>query len=355
MFKVGIIGCGRAASILEDDPLRSKPCTHMGAYVRNPRTKVIAVCDIDTKKLDLFRKRWGDNFNFYTDYRVMLEKEDLDIVSICALAPERCQMILDAIDAGVKGIWAEKALATSIEEGERILSACTEKKVSLIVNHTRRWDPYYKKVKEIIEGRELGNLISITGYFSGNLVHTGTHMFDTMRFFAGEPDWVFGVLDEKEIMVKDSGYFYDETGIEYNDFAGYGIMHFENDVVANVVGRSLNYFIFELDLVFDEGRIKIGNDIRKMWKKGKSRNYTGFEELFEVDFPEPNFPPQSNSWILALEDLIASMENGSSNQVVKEALKDLEIAIAFHISNNEKRKIPLPLEGKYKQYRVISR
>jgi len=31
-YSAAIIGCGRVAWMLEDDPLEKKPCTHMGAY-----------------------------------------------------------------------------------------------------------------------------------------------------------------------------------------------------------------------------------------------------------------------------------------------------------------------------------
>jgi len=42
-YRAAVIGCGRTASLLEDDPLRAKPCTHMGHYRKSRRIRVVFV------------------------------------------------------------------------------------------------------------------------------------------------------------------------------------------------------------------------------------------------------------------------------------------------------------------------
>lgn len=109
-LKAAIIGCGRVAWMLEDDPLDTKPCTHMGAYRSFDAgvVEVIAASDTDNERLEAFGGRFGVK-GLYKDYREMLEEASPDIVSICAWATDRHRMALDAMDAGVKGIWCEKA------------------------------------------------------------------------------------------------------------------------------------------------------------------------------------------------------------------------------------------------------
>jgi len=53
----------------------------------------------------------------------MLAKERLAIVSICAYAPDRYRMVVDAVHAGIRGIWCEKAFATSLDEAEAMVAA----------------------------------------------------------------------------------------------------------------------------------------------------------------------------------------------------------------------------------------
>ena len=74
-FKTGIVGCGRIGSILEEDPLRGKPCTHAGGFSALPAIHLSAGCDIDPERLKEFGKRWHVT-GLYSDYREMLEKEN---------------------------------------------------------------------------------------------------------------------------------------------------------------------------------------------------------------------------------------------------------------------------------------
>ena len=71
-YRVGIIGCGRIASILEDDPLRLKPCTHAGAFHLHPKTEIVSACDINKERLTSFGKRWGIK-RLYKDFNEMLK------------------------------------------------------------------------------------------------------------------------------------------------------------------------------------------------------------------------------------------------------------------------------------------
>ena len=84
-YKVGLIGCGRVGSLLEDDPLREKPATHAAAFHRHPKTEIVAGCDIDGSRLKQFGAKWGiPDSSLYADYREMLRREKLDIVSVAS-------------------------------------------------------------------------------------------------------------------------------------------------------------------------------------------------------------------------------------------------------------------------------
>ena len=66
-YRVGVIGCGR------------KGGQHARAYALNPLTEVVAFADTDPENLALYCEYYG--VPGYSDYREMLEKEQIDIAA----------------------------------------------------------------------------------------------------------------------------------------------------------------------------------------------------------------------------------------------------------------------------------
>ncbi len=125
-YRAAIIGTGRIASLLERDPLRSKPSSHAGWYRQHPDIELVAGADIDPECLQAFGADWAiSSAMLFADYREMLECTKPDLVSICAYAPQRLEMIGASVQAGARGLWIEKAIACSIREAEDSRISCT--------------------------------------------------------------------------------------------------------------------------------------------------------------------------------------------------------------------------------------
>ncbi|MBI5468988.1 MAG: Gfo/Idh/MocA family oxidoreductase [Deltaproteobacteria bacterium] len=327
-YSAAIIGCGRVAWMLEDDPLETKPCTHMGAYQRvlkdTGRAGVVAASDTDAVRLASFGHRF-DVWALYPDYRKMLRDVRPDIVSICAWAPDRFRMVMDSIDSGVRGIWCEKAFATSLEEGRAMIEAADGNGTSLIVSHMRRWSPEYARAKEIIESGGIGTLQSIVAHFSGSLIHTGTHAFDILRWFGGPVEWVEGRLE------RAPG---DLPWDSVEDLGGNAHIQFKNGVKAAVLADSKSYFFFEFDIIGSTGRIRIGNnDLLEYYAQGPSRHYTGIRELQARPFP---YYDRHNIWTGALSNLLDCVEKKAANRSGPcDGLAALEIALSIHESSRK--------------------
>lgn len=312
-YRVGIIGCGRVASLLEQDYLRGHPCTHAGGYDACPKTKIVAGCDIDEERLRLFKKEWGAK-HIYTDYQDMLTKEDLDIVSICSWTDTHREMAIASAEAGVRGVICEKPMALNLADADEIIESCREHGTKLIINHERRWDANYQKVRELIGEGAIGELRTIVGNVltgapaprdwhadyhqvgGGPMLHDGTHLVDMIRFFGGEPDWVFGHIERRT------------EGIYVEDIAT-AFIHLKSGAHASIEGGGIrNYFNFELDVQGSQGRILIGNGAMGMWVANKSPHYLGFMELEQKPFPRAK--NGGNPWVLQVEDMICCLENG---------------------------------------------
>ena len=76
-------------------------------WLKIPQTKIIAVADADPKGLADAAKRLG-GVEAYADYKAMLAKAKPDIAAICPRhIHEHRDMVIAAIEAGVKGIYIE--------------------------------------------------------------------------------------------------------------------------------------------------------------------------------------------------------------------------------------------------------
>jgi predicted dehydrogenase len=330
-YRAAIIGTGRIASLLERDPLRAKPHSHAGWYRHHPDIELMGGADIDQERLATFGMDWGiPDSHLFTDYREMLHCLRPNIVSICAYASQRLEMVQASIEAGASGLWIEKAVVCSLAEAGVLERLLRESGVKAIVDHPRRTDPAYRAVKRIIDERTLGELLGVTCMMSGNLIHTGSHAYDMLQFWCGEMTGAIGWLEQ-------------ETPLEgpIEDCGGSGHMIFDSGAHAFIVGSSRDYYIFQFDLAFTQGRIQIGNDIRRVLRPAPSRLYSGFEELFEVPGFELNDPYRYPM----VYDLVHALEtNQEPLMSVGNAINAFKMGLALFQSDREGHRLLTPRE-----------
>lgn len=356
-LRVGIIGLGRVASLLEDDPLRAKPCTHAGAYALHPATRIVAGADIDPEAREAFGERWTVD-RVYDDYLEMLDAERLDVVSVCAFATDRARMVIDAVERGVRGVWCEKAIGTSLDEARQMVAACRRRGVVTVVNHPRRWNVFYREARRRVARGDIGEPQAIVSCFSGNLIHTGTHAFDAMRMLFGEVVQVRGRLDESdETWVsgfepgEDDVHAGDATDEHVEDVGGDATLVFENGAVGTVHARAKEYYAFSFDIIGREGAIRLGNEIApKLFRPGPSRACTDFIVLR----PRPLRTRLTRHVAPQVEDLVQGIVHGvPPASTLNDGARALEIALAIHVSARNDRPVDLPLLDP--SFRVASR
>ena len=179
-YNVGIVGCGRIAG-LNDKP--RKTCfvgTHAQAYFRHRLFDIKAT--VDPKNLEVFQKIWKIQ-NGYFDIDEMLDKEKLDVISVCSpneFHYEHIKKILVS-DSCPKVIFAEKPICLKPSELKELKDIVNKTKSKIIVNHTRRYDPGHQRVRQLIKSRELGKLVNGRCDYYGGWLHNGCHLIDTLR------------------------------------------------------------------------------------------------------------------------------------------------------------------------------
>jgi len=162
-----------------------------------PSIEVVAVADPDDAGRRTARARSGA-LREYRDWRQMLQSEKPDLVAICPRWPEqRVEMVSAAAEAGAHMV-VEKPFARTLEEADRMVQVAEGHKVKIQVGHPARPDPVTLQVREMLRQGAIGQLMELRARGKEDrraggedLMVLGTHCFDLMRFFAGDPEWVF--------------------------------------------------------------------------------------------------------------------------------------------------------------------
>lgn len=202
-YRAAIIGVGRIGNSYDDEVVERKPpsyyhgenrhtglyvvhpINHAEAYQTTPGFTLVAAANRGREKLNAFGERRGVKA-LYTDFRHLLRAEQPDVVSVCTQSPEKAEITIAAAEAGVKAIIVEKALATTMAEADAMLTACERHGVLLAVNHPYRFSPLVRQTKALIEASALGELTAVTVHAGGGMLHIGSHLFDLMRYWAGD-------------------------------------------------------------------------------------------------------------------------------------------------------------------------
>ena len=343
-YRVGVVGLSGIAvnrPAPEPDSILTtpSPSSHLSAYSHLPQTDVVAVCELKTELFEKVAQTWGQEFGeleTYTDYTAMIERENLDILSVCTSDNRHADIVVAAAEAGVKGIICEKPMATTVDECTRMIEACEANGAIISVDHTNRWKPHYDVAREAIRSGSIGEVQRIVGHLGGPramLFRNGTHLVDGVCFFAdSDPEWVFAELepgyDHYDRYLGDGG------RDPATDPAGSGYIHFRNGVRA-FINATKSQFPASLAIqVYGEtGMI----DVHNTRVVRRDRNTTEF-------FP---FPSHQLTGIPAcVAELIDVIENGGDLlSPAREAKKTVEVLVGFlqsHARGNVRVNLPLP-------------
>jgi len=331
MFKIGIAGCGRIASSFDDDPKRKYISTHIGAYKCVGNTDVVAVCDVNKKSLEKCLKKWGISRG-YLSLKEMLRKEKIDILSICTPPDTHYAILKQAIEFPLKAIFCEKPLADNLKDAEKMVRLCKQKKIILQVDHQRRFDPLHVNLRNFIKYKKLGDIQQVNFYYTAGIKNTGSHMFDILRFFFGEIDWIEAMFSKNKSNNER------DPNLD-------GILKFKGGLFGTFQAcNAKKYLIFELSCFLNEGKFILKNSGFSVDFYGvrDSLCFSGYKELYKNKTPF-NIHYRRNFMVNAVKHLLGCIQkNKDSISSGKDGLKALGLIEASIISaNNNGKKIYL--------------
>lgn len=346
-YRAAVIGLGRMGSTFDDEIRQGgqffMPYCHAPTYVASPQTELVAGADPHAEQGAIFAERWGlEDRQIYSDYREMLEAERPDFVSMCTTARHRAATMVDAINAGVKAIWAEKPFTLSLDEADEVIELAARKGVAVAVNCSRRYNVFFTEARRMVEEGELGELLQITAYTRCNLSANGSHAIDTMRYLVGgDVEWVFGEMESDEKAAGDE------------DLMGNGYMVFDNGVRGFLRGTPTGAAQWEFDLIGTEGRVRsLAQGMETQYYRWVPGGPRGRNLPARAPFPLPTSVPSMG--FAVIEDLVHCLDSGEPPRCSDEdGRKALEIAIALRESHRQGgRRVDLPLSDR--SLRILS-
>ena len=244
-LKFAIIGCGRISY------------KHVEALTKNKEhAELVATCDVilehaEAKKVE-YIETTGVNpecVHAYTDYKEMLEKEDIDVVTIATESGYHAEIAIYSMKKGASAL-VEKPMAMSIEDANEMINVAKENNVKLGVCHQNRFNKPIQKLREAVEENKFGRLINGTarilwnrnmGYYEqapwrgtwaldgGTLMNQCIHNIDLLQWMMGGE--IERVYAECDTYLRD---------IEAEDF-GAIIIRFKNGAIGIVEGSACVY------------------------------------------------------------------------------------------------------------------
>jgi len=143
-IRVGIIGAGAISH------------RHMKVYTHIPGFKVVAVAEIDEKKLKDWSERYGVE-DTYTDFREMLKRDDIDSVDVCVHNNLHAPIAIAVMKAG-KACYSEKPMSATYYDSKLMYDCAQKLGAKFQVQISSLYSPQTKIAKMMIDRGDLGDV-----------------------------------------------------------------------------------------------------------------------------------------------------------------------------------------------------
>ena len=192
--KIGFIGCGGNAR------------GHMSTLSNLDGVRIISVCDLQEDRAKSVAEQY--QATAYTEYRIMLEREDLDAIYLSLPVFAHGQPELDVIERGLPFL-VEKPVAINLEIAHQVAEAVESANLITCAGYQLRYLGSTQFAKQLLDDQDIS--LAVGKYWcgtgrgdpntwlrqmnksGGQLVEQATHTIDMMRYLIGEVTDVFSI------------------------------------------------------------------------------------------------------------------------------------------------------------------
>lgn len=196
IINFGLVGCGRVAP------------RHAQSFAELTDARLVAVADVIDARAQRFAKEY--RADAYADYRRVLERRDVDAVSICTPSGMHAQMAIDAMQSG-KHVIVEKPMAMNLRDADRMIATAEACGIRLCVILQNRYNPPMQDLRRVVNEEKLGRLLLGNAtvrwyrpqeYYAdgwhgtwamdcGALMNQSIHHIDALQWLMGDVESVF--------------------------------------------------------------------------------------------------------------------------------------------------------------------
>ncbi|HID95066.1 MAG TPA: Gfo/Idh/MocA family oxidoreductase [Candidatus Latescibacteria bacterium] len=328
-----LIGCGTIAP------------WHMQAIERVEGAELVAVSDLRAERARKAGEEYG--VDWYTDYKQVLQRDDVDAVSVLTPSGVRKEIVIAAA-AARKHVIVEKPIEVTLERTDAMIKACREAGVKLAVIFQNRFLPGIRKIKESVDTGQFGRLILGDAYVKwyrtqeyydsggwrgtwkydggGALMNQSIHTIDLLL-------WVMGPV--RSVSAKTATLAH--TNIEVEDVA-VATLKFTNGSLGVIEGSTALYpgFPHRLEIHGEKGSAILQGEQIVFWDlKDGERLETPFPRKKE-EAPGGQADPTrigTEGHYLQIKDFVEAIREGREPQVNgEEGRRTVELITAIYES-----------------------
>jgi predicted dehydrogenase len=179
---------------------------HVEGYQQDGRAEVVALCDVDEKRLAKVGAKYGVS-GLFTDAPTMFRKADLDGVSIAVPNKFHAPLTIGALRRGLH-VLCEKPMAMNAREAQRMLDEAKKARRNLMINFSYRFSDMSAALKQQVDSGVIGDIYfgrtvwhrrrgipGLGGWFTnkelaggGPLIDLGVHRIDLALWLMGHPE-----------------------------------------------------------------------------------------------------------------------------------------------------------------------
>jgi predicted dehydrogenase len=232
MLKAGFIGFGRMG------------ITHFSILNTHPAVTITAISESSRTMRSVIKKYL--NTTVYTDYRKMIQKEDLDFIIVSTPADSHQKIIEFAINNNLH-IFTEKPFVLNAVDGFEVLKLLNGKAIVNQVGYVNRFNKIFIEIKKLVKEGVIGQVKNFSSEMYGATVlkdskstwrgkrssgggcvyEFASHCIDLAIYLFGQPESVAGSVMQKvySSRVED---IVSTTLLYHNDLYGYVMVNWSD-------------------------------------------------------------------------------------------------------------------------------
>lgn len=153
-LRIGSIGMRYQGTVIAE-----KACAH---------GDIVGIADVDRNVREQARAAFGSTPKIYEDYRQLLDRKDIDVVTIGVPDHWHTKMVIDACRAG-KDVYCEKPLTLTIDEGKMLTKVVKDTGRVVQVGSWQRSDHRFRLAVEMVRQGRIGKLQTVDVVLGKNL------------------------------------------------------------------------------------------------------------------------------------------------------------------------------------------